>query len=83
MASSEGYVSSSLDKSGGGRFYWVMLTISDTGNMYSIQNPYNRPARIFFSQGCVVGPDALQPPQQQDPQTSMIEGAGPSQEDQS
>jgi hypothetical protein len=28
---------------------WTALT---TGNTYSIENDYDHPARVFFSQGC-------------------------------
>jgi len=32
----------------------------ETGNNYSIKNNYNKPARIFFSQGCEVVPQPVE-----------------------
>lgn len=34
---------------------YMVLTVA--GNFYSIENDYDRPARIFFSQGCEVVED--------------------------
>lgn len=33
----------------------------ETGNYYSIENDYDQPARIFFSQGCEVAPRVASP----------------------
>jgi hypothetical protein len=39
--------------------FWSINLIS-VGNFYSIENDYDKPARIFFSQGCEILEEAAE-----------------------
>ncbi len=55
-------MSSGLERVGCGKFpevcfqskKTIKLALTFTGNFYSIVNDYDKPARIFFAQGCEV-----------------------------
>lgn len=53
----------------------------ETGNYYSIENDYDQPARIFFSQGCEVAPRVASPEPEEEEEEEEEEEDGEEEEE--